>query len=113
MSTTKTTTAARVADACGMTFFVKHGVVFAGTEESHWTFEPDLNAEDAVLAAEKYGLFFGNDIELTGLTLDGGIPGWGVWIKEPGKPTDLIGSGTFCEAICQAILWFEERKPKG
>lgn len=81
--------------------------------EPEWClFEPDISESDAVLAAEKYGLFMAMNCELHGAILESiGKTGWGVTHREPHKATTLIGSGTFCEAICQAILYLEASKP--
>lgn len=115
------TVAERVAEACGWNVSYVTEEVW-GVPKDFWTpridvnwkqghghewirdFSPYCNERHAVRSAEAYGLFFTE----RRLRLDW-CPErqlWQAWTDADGT----IGSGTFCEAICRAILWFEERK---
>ena len=120
MSTTKTV-AERVAEACGLRFVVRdnqytgprvYRIWDAGDADAEEWFTPDIDESDAVLAAEKYGLCLAfHNCEMHGLILDSnGATGWGVSQSTP-QGSQLIGQGTFCQAICSAILHLESRKP--
>lgn len=110
-----TTACECVAAACGLTIADFDGVDMTIVEDCgcchKLNFNPASYAEDAVYCAEKYGLMYQN-CELRGLTLPDGVHGWAVWHHAPGARGVMIGSGTFCEAICQAILHLEERRKR-
>jgi hypothetical protein len=65
-------------------------------------------AEHAVLAAEKFGLF--DPKYVTSLQREDGI--WSIFIHDEGGDAMEIGSGTFCSAICQAIIALSKTTPQ-
>jgi hypothetical protein len=73
--------------------------------ESRWV-GPRTEETFAVLAAEKYGLFAYRDTEMDQVAKTDCTLIWAVWQRK-----EIIGSGTFCEAICQSILYLESKKP--
>jgi len=103
----------RIAEACGFVIYPHESRDCSGNlcteiriESGRWKlFDPEHDERDAVLAAEKYGLFMNRrNCHLTGLLLPGGKVGWAVW-----EGGEMIGSGTFCEAICGAILELDDK----
>lgn len=84
-------------------------MVGSGVLLEHFLFAPETEAADAVLAAEKYGLFACGNADMSQSMADNGDQKWVIKAYRYGVLI-LIGSGTFCEAICQAIICLEEQR---
>lgn len=92
----------RVAEACGLSCRIetyKLGSFLATEVDGHWYFFiPSDVADHAVIAAEKFGLFQDRNCCVTQIN--------GQWVVMRGET--ILGSGTFCEAICQSVLKLHE-----
>lgn len=101
MTPSETNINRRVAEACGIKFSTdSFGSAVLIENNCNRIFSPMSVDADAVLAAEKFGLFMNRrNCHMTGLLLPGGRVGWAVW-----EGGEMISSGTFREAICKAIL---------
>lgn len=105
----------RVAIACGLEHKVSAGVVLLSGPEG-WLvgFFPDRDADDSILAAEKFGLFrMGGAYDCTMKQLASGQPWVVIHRYGKGRQQREVGRGTFCEAICSAILRLAESGAAG
>ena len=102
------TTNERVARACGLRagYSATIGDFLLAEFDFKWRkFDPEHSPSDALIAAEKYGLF---DEERHGCELHRYGNKWHVvGYREP------LASGTFCEVVCAAILRLEETGAAG
>jgi hypothetical protein len=100
----------RVAEACGIECRDSpRGLRVFREEYAAWLdFDPKWIAGDAVLAAEKFGLFR-IDKHWCGLQ-QLGTGEWDVW--QDCSMTGSIASGTFCSAICDAIIAIASTTPQ-
>jgi len=102
-------TAQRVAEACG---WETNGDRFGGRrgvwlklqpdDTGNEDFDPEHVERDAVLAAEKFGLF---DHEKRAMVL---TQDYGLWIVREDHCAIISEHKSFCEAICSAILKLSE-----
>lgn len=105
--------AAQIAEACGWEWenakdSPTHILVRV---DGHWRlFDPEHDANDALLAAEKFGLFEPGKHEK--ILLKDGKRGWIIADDcEDDCVFPYVATGvTFCQAICQSILRLHERR---